>query len=347
MYYRLTWLLFLAFSLTISVASAQDVKDGEKIKVDTRLVSVPVIVSDRNNRYVPGLTAKDFTIAQDGVPQTIEFFGSTEEPLTIALLIDTSLSTRPVLSNIKESAKAFIKLLLPQDRAMVVSFDYQFQVLSPLTSDPEQLRRAVMDAEIPDDFGTVMRDAAHQTIRRSLAGIKGRKAVILLTDGKDAGSYISPDDLLYALQESDTLVYTIMFKTGQMMRKPDPIGNNGGWGNRYPRRGGGFPDDFPHYPRRGGNPRRAERVERKNREAAEFLNELSETTAGRFFESSDGKLKKTFESIVEELRFQYRLGFYPPVYEKEATLHQLKVKVARSDAVVRSRSSYRVLTDQN
>lgn len=340
---------FLGLVLVGSVLSIWAQDPGETIKIDTRLVSVPVIVSDRSGCYVPNLTASDFTVLQDGVPQSIEFFGATEEPLTIALLIDTSQSTRPVLGDIKDSARSLIKLLLPQDRAMIVSFDYDTHILSQLTSDQELLKNAIKKAEIPDGlFGTTLRDAAFQTVNRSFAGINGRKAVIILTDGKDFGSRISSRELIYSLQETDTLIYTIMFTTddrpgGGQGRFPGGGGrrNGGIFGGRFP--GGGLP---PIQNRRD-NPRRTERIARQNEEAEEFLQKMSETTAGRFYSSKDGKLKKTFEMIVEELRFQYRLGFYPPDDTDEKTLHQLKVKVARSETVVRSRSSYRIQNKAN
>lgn len=348
-------LLILAFALTTLGVRAQSVNTDETIKIDTRLVSVPVIVSDRNGRYVPNLAATDFTVWQDGVRQNIEFFGAAEEPLTVALLIDTSQSTRPVLDDIKDSARSFIKLLLPQDRAMIVSFDYDTHVLNPLTSDQEQLKNAIKRAEIPDGlFGTTLRDAAFQTVNRSFAGIKGRKAVIILTDGKDFGSRISSRELIYSLQETDTLIYTIMFKTDDRpgrgpARFPGGGGRNGGiFGGGFPRRGGRFPGGgFPPVQNRRDNPRRTDRVERENETAEEFLQELSDTTAGRFYSSKDGKLKNTFASIVEELRFQYRLGFYPPEETDEKTLHELKVKLARSDTVVRARSGYRVQKKTN
>ena len=347
----LLWVALFGVSLTVL---SQDNATDETIKVDTALVSVPVIVSDRNGRYVPKLTAADFNIFQDGNKQNIEFFAATEEPLTIALLIDTSQSTRGVLGDIKDSAVSFIKLLAPADKAMIVSFNRDVEVLSSLTSDQEQLKKAVRSAEIPDgEFGTALRDAAYESVFRSFSGIKGRKAVILLTDGKDAGSRISSRELLYRLQESDTLVYPIMFKTDerrmimrQILRRDDIFG--GGFpgrrgGGSFPgggRNGGGLP------PRRdnGRQRERVERVERQNREASEFLQKIADTTAGRFYESDDGKLKKLFASIVEELRFQYRLGFYPPDETGEKRLHEIKVKVARADTVVRSRSSYRVET---
>lgn len=333
-------LLFLisiiAFGGSMVSAQVNSVKD-ETIKIETRLVSIPTVVSDRNGRYIPNLTKSDFIIFQDGVEQKIEFFASAEEPINVALLIDTSQSTRPVLDDIKESARSFLKLLTPKDKAMIVSFDYDTHVLSPLTSDMEVLKRAIRQAEIPDRglIGTTMRDAVHETVTEAFRSLNGRKAIILLTDGKDVDSRIGPDALLYSLQESDTLVYTVMFETEmrqlrQMNQRRNPWGIYG----RFP-------------PARGPDPgyeRRRERIAAINRTAAEFLQELSETTAGRFAASKDGKLKNLFASIIDELRFQYRLGFYPPEETGEAATHQLKVKVNRPDSVVRARNSYRTST---
>ncbi len=91
---------------------------------------------------------------------------------------------------------------------MIVAFDYDVHVLSPLTSDQEQLKKAIKQAEIPDQLGTMMRDAVIQTVTEAFRDLPGKKRrIILLTDGKDAGSYISPSGLLYRMQETDTLVY--------------------------------------------------------------------------------------------------------------------------------------------
>ena len=329
---KLIALIFVMLSVGWLIVRAQERTADDTIKVATRLVSVPTIVSDRNGRYIPNLTQKDFALLQDGAEQRIEFFAATEEPINVALLIDTSQSTRPVLDDIKDSAKSFLKLLSPADRAMIVAFDYDTHILCPLTGDQERLKTAVKHAEIPDGlFGTVMRDAAYETITRTFSQIKGRKAVILLTDGKDSGSRISPDDLLYRLEESDTLIYTIMFKTNERVALNRPaFGRRGVFG-------GGFPQ-----PGRRGNDRRRERVEMQNLNAEQFLQKLSELTAGRFYSSKDGKLKITFASIVEELKFQYRLGFYPPEGSGGPVLHNLKIRVSRPDVVVRSRSSYRI-----
>lgn len=313
---------------------AQSDADSDAIRIETRLVSVPTIVSDRNGRYIPNLSQADFTVFQDGVQQRIEFFAATEEPISVALLIDTSQSTRPVLDDIKDSAKAFLKLLRPHDKAMIVAFDYDVHFLCLLTSDQDELKRAINQADIPRGIvGTRLRDAAFQTINRAFSPLKGRKAIIILTDGKDAGSRISRSSLLHSLEESDTLIYTVMFKTDEryIQRRASFPGHGRGdiFAGRFPRE-------------RQIDQRRAERVEQMNREAEQFLRDMSDTTAGRFYSSGSGKLKNTFASIVEELRFQYRLGFYPPEGDGSSSLHELRVKVARPDTVVRSRSSYRI-----
>lgn len=329
MYLRESVFLLCAMLAHANISAAQGVDAKEPIRVETRLVSVPVVVGDRNGRYVPGLTAGDFTVLQDGVRQTVEFFAPVEEPLTIALLIDTSQSTQPVLDDIKDSARSLIRLLSPQDRAMIVAFDYDTHILSELTSDHDQLRQAIKAAKIPEFVGTRLRDAAFRTVSDSFAGIKGRKAVIVLTDGKDVDSRISRDRLMYSLQESDALIYTIMFRTG-FGRYLSPR-------ERHFQRYWQIRDG-----RIGPVKERREKAIRMNERAIKFLQEMSETTGGRFFTTNDGKLKKAFSSIIEELRFQYRLGFYPPDDIDPDHLYDLKVKVDRPEVFVRARSSYRI-----
>ena len=323
----------LALLLVLCESGVWAQVSNDTIKIDTRLVSVPVVVSDRNGRYIPNLSVNEFSILQDGVSQKIEFFGATEEPLTIALLIDTSQSTRPVLDDIKDSARSLIKLLSPHDKAMIVAFDYTTHFLCPLTSNQDELRQAIKRAEIPRGLvGTTLRDAAFQTIDRVFRPIKGRKAVIVLTDGKDVGSHISPDELVFSLEESDTLVYSVMFKTDERAM----LGRRGGILGGRSARGGNFP--FPRFP---DDSQRSVRIAQMNQSAEETLRKMSEATAGRFFSSKDGKLKDTFASIIDELRFQYRLGFYPSEENGENDFHTIKVKVSRAESVVRARNGYR------
>lgn len=314
-------------------SNAQEQKQ-ETLKIDTALVSVPVIVSDRQGRYISGLKASDFTLYEDRVKQPIDFFADTQEPINVALLLDTSRSTTMVLDDIKSAAKDFVKQLRPQDRAMIVSFDFNETVLCELTSDRKTLEKAIGKARIGDVIGTKLRDAVYDVMREEFRTVKGRKAIVLLTDGKDHGSEVSERKLLDAATEADTLIYSVFYQS----LPPNSAGRGGrqgGWGGRGGRRGGIFTPRFPMPPQRRG------RIEERSADAIEFLQELSAVSAGRYFDSEVAKLKETFGQIVEELRHQYRLGFYPGDHAP-GSIHSLKVEIVRPDVVVRSRRSYRV-----
>lgn len=328
-------LVFVCWPSAIFVSAQED----QSIKLQATLVSVPVIVSDRQGRYMGGLKMSDFMLYKDRVQQTIAAFDSVEEPINVALLLDTSKSTSNVLSEIKDAATGFLKTLRPQDRAMVVSFDYEVHVLSTLTSDRKALEGAVKKAEIGFYPGTTLRDAIVKVTSESFKEIKGRKAIVLLTDGKDHGSRINETELLDSAAESDAMIYSIFYGTGfgrafdDRARDRFPGRGRGGWR----RRGGGL-DPPSQMPERR---RRRERMEQKNEDAAEFLNELSEVSAGRFYSSEVADLKDTFNQIAEELRHQYRLGFYAGDDKHDGSVHRLTVQVARPGAVVRARNSYR------
>ncbi|MCI0490818.1 MAG: VWA domain-containing protein [Blastocatellia bacterium] len=335
---RIIFALF--FALIPFSTPAQEKAQDEPLKLQTSLVSVPVVVSDRQGRYIAGLKVEDFKLYQDGVRQEIAFFDAAEEPLNVALLLDTSKSTRQVLDDIKKAAVDFLKQLRPQDKAMVVSFDYAVHVLSPLTADRKAVERAVNKAEIGETPGTTLYDAIIEVTGRQFKPVSGRKAIILLTDGKDFGSRISADDLLDSVMESDTMIYSVFYLTGPLRnlrdrRMPFPRERRGRRGRRWPPTSDAFTSAW------GPNPQRRERANRKNEEAIEFLETLAEATAGRLYHSEVTDLKKTFELIAEELRHQYLLGFYPGDAAQDGREHRLKVEVSQPGAVVRARRSYR------
>ncbi len=324
-----------------SVRGQDNQQPAEVIKVYSNLVSVPVIVSDRDGRYIPGLRQEDFKLFDNNAQQTLSFFDAAEEPLNIALLLDTSRSTEGVLDDIKKAAKNFLKELRPQDRAMIVCFDYDIHKLSPLTSDRKVLEQAIKHAEVGYYLGTLLNDAVLESIERDLKPINGRKAIILLTDGKDAGSRISQNDLLAYASESDAMIYSIYYASS--MTRPfgrGRPGRGGIFGGRGPMR-----DRFP--PQRGPGPgQRRQRQEDRAVSAEEFLAKLSEVSAGRFYQSQKTDLKKTFVLIAEELRNQYRLGFAPDSLARDGSLHSLKVKVDKPEVAVRARTQYRAMQSQ-
>lgn len=332
---------FLALPICASLASTlQEKQTDTPIKVQTTLVSVPVIVRDRQGRYISGLQAGHFKLYQDRAEQPIAYFDAAEEPLNVALLIDTSRSTLPVLDDIKSAGAKFLKELRPQDRAMIVSADCDVHVLSQLTSDRKALERAVKSAKTGEEFGTVLRDAIDEVIGRSFKRVDGRKAIIVLTDGKDVGSRIGEQALLDEAAESGAMIYTVLFETGFLRR---------GWidATRFPRRrvwvgAGRFPP-----PRPRPNEQRRQRVEMRNEQAISFLERLADVSAGRYYSSEASDLKKTFNLIAEELRHQYRLGFYPDNSKIDGNRHTLRVEVSAPGAIVRARRSYQAASITN
>jgi VWFA-related protein len=300
-------------------------ENPEVLKIDSNLVNVPVIVSDREGRYVPNLPVTSFKLFDNGSEQKIAHFEAAEEPLNIALLLDTSRSTAGVLDEIKKAARDFLKQLRPQDRALVVSFDYAIHRLIELTNNRKRLEKAIDDAKAGEFVGTMLNDAIQEVVNKDFKSITGRKAIVLLSDGEDFGSETPVDILLNEQSESDAMVYSIYYKPARLRESA---------GLRIPGRRLGAIFGRPA-------PRSAARRNRVGPRGAEFLEELSEATSGRFYSSELTDLRATFSMIAEELRHHYKLGFYPSDIKEDATLHQLRVKVEVDGVAVRARKQYR------
>jgi VWFA-related protein len=322
------WIVLIAIGLLSLPVRAQEPQVVDTIKIDTNLISVPVIVSDRNNRYVPDLKVEAFHLFDNQVEQKISYFDIGEEPLNVVLMLDTSLSTRDVLNDIKKAAKAFLKELRPQDRAMIVTFDWQTQKLSELTNNRKQLEAAIKEAKVGRYAGTVLNDAVSEITSQVLQPIRGRKAIIILSDGNDRGSTATPDNLLKSESEADAMIYSIYYQ-------PDFLRFLGPGGPRDKRRGP-FQLSTTQRPGRGRGAGRFPLL----MEGELLMEDLADVTGGRFYQGETKTLKETFALIAEELRHQYRLGFYPAELDRDGSIHNLQVKVGLPNISVRSRHQY-------
>src|ERR1043165_164219 len=185
--------------------------DVETLKIDTDLVTVPLIATDRSGMYVTDLRKEEFTITEDDVPQQVAFFGKVAAPFHVVLLLDTSSSTRDKLKEIQRAANTFVDQLQPSDRVKVISFDDKVNDLNEFTSNRDLLHAAINKTKSGE--GTKVYDAvelAMNTIRR----INGRKAIVLFSDGMDWHSDRATfEGTVRSLDEEGVVVYPIRYET--------------------------------------------------------------------------------------------------------------------------------------
>jgi Ca-activated chloride channel homolog len=302
--------------------------DDEPIKLHTTLVQVPVIVREAGGRYLTDLKKEEFTIYENGVAQEVAFFGTVEQPFNVALLIDSSGSTLEQLEQIKAAAYAFVNNLRPQDKVMLVEFNDSVRIACELTSDREQMRRAIATIQ-PGEY-TQVYEAVYTAVWEQLADVEGRKAVIVFSDGIDtASSEITEEDTLDAVIESeDTIIYPVRYSTrADVERKLEKK----------------FAMQKVSNPNKAGvdYETAVRELDRTYRKADEYLNELAQTSGG-VVERADTitDLNAAFGRIAEELRRQYLLGYYPN--DKSEKARRINVRVSRAGAVVRARPGYKM-----
>lgn len=190
---------------------ADEGDDSEVERVETDLVTVPVVVSDRNNVYVPDMRQEEFEVFENGFKQNLVFFASASAPFHVVLMLDTSASTQEKIGLIQRAAVAFVEQLQPGDKVKVVSFDDKVRSLSDFTNDRAALAAAVRRTQ--PGKGTKLYDAMALALG-SLRRVEGRRAVVIFTDGVDWHSERAEHEgTLRMLEESGVVVYPIRFDT--------------------------------------------------------------------------------------------------------------------------------------
>lgn len=336
---------------------AQD--DGDVIHVDTQLVTIPVKVSDRKNRFFGGLKKEDFHVFEDDVEQEIAYFSNEEQPFTVALVLDMSYSTKFKIADIQAAAIAFIGQLRDQDQLMVISFDEEVHMLCEPTNDRQRLYRAIKSTKI--STGTSLYDAVDMVMNERLKRIKGRKAIVLFTDGVDTTSRRAHDmSNLSDAMELDALIYPIRYDTfadvqamnnGGTMTKvalPGGVGSGtvtkdkGNPGGVPPQTSGSLPFPLPDPAVQTGVGDSRGTSAEDYKKAEQYLNDLAIYTGGRIYlADSTANLNDAFTKIASELREFYSLGFYPKSDSTPGKKKRLKVRINDQTGLsVRARDSY-------
>ncbi len=339
------------------------------IAVDVKVVTLPVTVRDKHGAIVRDLTKDDFTLQEDGRPQTIRYFSQEANlPLTLGLLVDTSRSQTSVLDAERNASRSFLDQMLVQekDKAFLIHFDREVELLQDLTSSREKLQSALELLKTPSDRersndpndsddsrsgshrggGTQLYDAVFLASSELMKKQPGRKALIILSDGVDRGSKTYLDGAIESAQRADTVVYSIYFADthredrGENDRRGGGMGRGGGWpggGGGWPGGGGGYPGGGGGRGGRGGQ----RHPEEPRTDGKKILERVSKETGGRFFEVSKKQtVGEIYTSIVEELRTQYSMGYTPDKDSATSGYHHVQLQVKRKELTVQTRDGY-------
>jgi Ca-activated chloride channel homolog len=323
----------------------EEVGEGDVLKVETSLVTVPVSVLDRQGRFISNLKQDDFHIFENGVEQSIAYFEPAEKPFTVALLLDTSASTHFHLDEIREAAIAFAKQLRPQDRVLIVSFNDEVLLLTEATNDLK-LVETVIEENAYTGSSTRLYDAVDLTIKERMNKIKGRKAIVLFTDGVDTSSQQATyQSTLSEVDELDALIYPIQYDTSDYLNAMQGNGTVTVTTTTRGLFGIGTSTQTYNVPMNNGNNGIAIPGASKAdyARADRYLHALADKTGGRLYQANDTKqLTDAFSRIAEELRRQYSLGYYPKTDAAEGAdgRRQIRVKVKQSNLAVKARDSY-------
>ncbi len=313
-----------------SAAKAQSPKKEDEqepvatFKARSDLVQQFFNVKGKNGGLVAGLTKDDFDVLENGKPQTIKFFtANTDLPLTLGILIDTSLSQQNVLGMEQLAGGAFLsQVLKDKDQAFVMDLNVRVSLVQDFTSSVRRLKDALNSVRINTDGqgavssipgmgggpvptmnrnkGTVLYDAVVLASHDQMAQQVDRKALIILTDGEDFGSEYKIKDAIEAAQKADTIVYVVLCADRQAY--------------------------FSHGMIYSGSSE---------------MKKLTAETGGRAIDVGDNaqKLKAAFQQISDELRSQYNIGYVPTNTKRDGSFRKVEIK-PKQDYKIQTRSGY-------
>lgn len=340
----------------------QDTKTQEpKISVQSNIVTVSAIVRDKHGQIISDLTKNDFTLDEDGRPQSITYFARQNDlPLAVGLLVDTSLSQRRVLDQERSASSTFVDHTLREekkDQAFLIHFDREVELLEDFTSSRKKLEAALDQLDTPQmqdassgggggrgqgggpgggggghhhgggGGGTLLYDAVYLASNDMMSKLQGRKAVIVLSDGVDHGSKESLGSAIESAQRANTIVYSILFKDDEPFGSHGGYGGGGGWGGR-----GGMG---------GGGGRRYPQQQEQRPDGKKILERISKETGGRLFEVTKKQtVDQIYEQIEQELRDQYILGYVPDKSPNSADYRKIHLATTKKDLVVQARDGY-------
>ena len=295
----------LALAVVIAAAFAAALTaQGQRIRSGVELVSLNVTVTEGGGagKYLTDLTEEEFEVYEDGAKQKVTFFSRTLQPISLALLLDTSASMEERMTVAQEAAIGFARQLRKEDQAEVIDFDSQVRILSPFTNDSAALEKAIRTTS--PNGSTSLYNAIYISLKE-LKKVKAvatsdirRQAIVLLSDGDDTSSLIEFEEVLDLAKRSETVIYAIGLRQGELAR-------------------------------------------REFKEAEFVLKQLANETGGRAYFVSDAReLQKIYQSIWDELSSQYSIAYSSGNPKRDGAWRRIQVRLLRPNASARTKQGY-------
>jgi len=294
-------LLMLAFSGLPALEAGDNRRPTFSSSVE--VVNLNVSVTDTRDRHISGLDATDFKVFENGVPQQLCLFTHERLPLSLAILVDSSLSMHTRLPAVKAAALRLVRTLGSGDRAEIVQFNHRFTVLQDFTSDRGLLEKAVNG--IQAEGATGVYNAIYLTLKdprfRPKTDDLTRQAIVVLSDGEDTSSLVSDDQVVELARKSHVTVYTISLSSRRALLT---------------------------------DPTAADR-------ATFFLSAVARETGGRsYFPQGLADLDGVYDRIADELRTQYALGYVSSNPARDGEWRRINIATAQGDLLLRHKLGY-------
>jgi VWFA-related protein len=297
-------------ALLLPISAQTQGQDEATFSTTVKVVNVLATVRTKSGQLVTDLTKDDFSLSENKRPEEIKYFSRESDlPLTIGLMVDTSMSQAKVLESERSASFQFVDQVLREgkDKVFVTQFDMAVLTRQKLTSSRRDLEESLPYIDTPSKNeleaqrggGTLLFDAVVQASREIMSGQQNRKAMIILSDGGDNGSDQTLTSAIEAAQRADTLIYSILYADS---------GYYGGFG--------------------GGEGKTA-------------MMRLAKETGGSFFEVSKKlNIRQIYGIIEQELRSQYNLGFVSDQPVRVSEFRALQLATGRKDLIVQARDRY-------
>ena len=326
--------LFLSLLGFPSIQKSENrIQDNHKIRIEVSMVSLPVVVMNKEGRRITDLKKEDFRVFENGVEQEIAGFAGTDEPVSIALLLDTSGSTELKLAKIQNAAIDFVNQLHPDDEVAVLSFADEVILQQDFSIDRDKNEYGIKKTRTGER--TVLYEAVWLALEEVLKPVQGRKALVLFTDGVDTRSgKATINETLELSMETRATIYCVYYDTEEDQYKR---------ANRNPLKPIFPPIIISPFPPGTGQ---SESSLKKYETGRKYLSGLAQNSGGLMLDGTED-LRYTFEQVAKELSSQYSIGYYPSNPEYDGKFRKIEVKINRPGYIVRTKRGYYIKKDRN